>query len=99
MTFEQFNFCLDTVKKGDSLIIGYRACDSYKKEYSNCVNVTKEDISYITELLKTPKKVKGWHSQGFFRCEVEIEIKPALIRGHKNKFYDEYGDKVECIKK
>ena len=98
MTFEQFNFCLNTIKKGDSLIIGYRDYDSYKKEYSNCVNVTKEDISYITELLKTPKKAKEMHSQGFFNFEIEIEKEPALIRGHKNKFYDEYGNKVDIKK-
>lgn len=98
MTFEQFNFCLNTVKKGDSLIIGYRDYDSYKKEYSNCVNVTKEDISYITELLKTPKKVKEMRSQGFFSFEIEIEKEPVLIRGHKNKFYDEYGNKVDIKK-
>mgnify|MGYP003464469739 CR=1 FL=1 len=90
MTFEQFNFCLNTVKKGDSLIIGYS--DSYKNEYNNCVNVTREDISYITELLKTPKKVKKVCDQGFI---IETEEEPILIRGHKNKFYDEYGNKVE----
>lgn len=98
MTFEQFNFCLNTVKKGDSLIIGYREHDSYKNEYSNCINVTKEDISYITELLKTPKKVKEMRNQGFFCCEIEIEKEPVLIRGHKNKFYDEYGNKVDIKK-
>lgn len=46
MTFEQLNFCLKVIKKGDSLIIGYKEDDSYKEEYGNCVNVTNEDISY-----------------------------------------------------
>lgn len=95
MNFEQLQFCLDTVKKGDSILICYRDYNSVTEEYSHPTNVTREDISKIIEMLTTPKTVKERRPYGFFSCEMDIEKEPTLIRMHKNKFYDMYGNKVE----
>lgn len=95
MNFEQLQFCLDTVKKGDSLLICYRDYNSVKREYSHPTNITCEHISKIVEMLITPKTVKEYRPYGFFSHEIDIEKEPTLIRMHKNKFYDMYGNKVE----
>ena len=95
MNFEQLQFCLDTVKKGDSLLICYRDYNSVKREYNHPTNITRENIFKIVEMLTTPKTVKEHKPCGFYSFEVDVEKEPTLIRMHKNKFYDMYGNKVE----
>lgn len=53
------------------------------------------DKSLIVEMLTTPKTVKEHKPCGFYSYEANIEKEPTLIRMHKNKFYDMYGNKVE----
>ena len=93
MTLEQLQFCLDTVKKGDELYVAYETDFRYK-EFEDPKIVTRQDISHIIELLTVPKKDKEHRPYGFFTIEEDAERTPILLRKHRNKYYDVYGNRV-----
>ena len=93
MTLEQLNFCLYTVNKGDQLYVAYE--ESFvRKEYTNSKIVTRQDISQIVELLTVPKKMRKYVPLGFYAFEDDVEEQPVLLRKHRNKYYDIYGNRV-----
>ena len=93
MTLEQLNFCLYTVNKGDELYVAYEE-NFLRKEYTNPKIVTRQDISYIVELLTVPKKERKHVPLGFYTFEDDVEEEPVLLRKHRNKYYDIYGNRV-----
>ena len=93
MTLEQLSFCLYTVNKGDQLYVAYE--ESFvRKEYTNPKIVTCLDISRIVELLTVPKKERKHVPLGFYSFEDDVEEQPVLLRKHRNKYYDIYGNRV-----
>jgi hypothetical protein len=93
MTLEQLNFCLYTVNKGDQLYVAYEE-NFVRKEYTNPKIVTYQDISHIVELLTVPKKERKHVPLGFYAFEDDVEEQPVLLRKHRNKYYDIYGNRV-----
>lgn len=96
MTFEELQFCLDTVKRGDKLFIGYESSWLHR-EYTNLIPITNEKISKVVEMLITPKIAKERRPYGFYNLEVNVTRDASLIRMHKNKYFDMYGNKVEIV--
>lgn len=93
MTLEQLNFCLSTVNKGDELYVAYE--ESFlRREYTNAKIVTSQDISHIVELLTVPKKERKFVPFGFYTVEDDVEKEPVLLRKHRNKYYNIYGERV-----
>jgi hypothetical protein len=93
MTLEQLNLCLYTVNKGDQLYVAYEE-NIVRKEYTNPKIVTCQDISHIVELLTVPKKEKKFVPCGFYTRYNDVEEQPVLLRKHRNKYYDIYGNRV-----
>ena len=93
MTLEQLNFCLYTVNKGDELYVAYEE-NFLRKEYTDSKIVTRQDISQIVELLTVPKKERKHVPLGFYTFEDDVEEHPVLLRKHRNKYYDIYGNRV-----
>lgn len=93
MTLEQLTFCLYTVNKGDELYVAYEE-NFLRREYTNPKIVTRQDISQIVELLTVPKKERKHVPLGFYTYEDDVEETPVLLRKHRNKYYDIYGNRV-----
>lgn len=68
-----------------------------RREYTNLIPITNEKISKVIEMLTTPKTTKERRPYGFYNVEVEIAKDASLIRMHKNKYFDMYGNKVEIV--
>lgn len=92
MKLEQLTFCMDATRRGDLLYVGVK--EDYRDNVaSDLKRIDHWDIEDIQKLLDNPPKSKKYLPVGFFTELREVDEELILLRKHRNKYYDMYGER------